>query len=270
MPPIVYNPTTIIYNDKLKTIIREIKSNHPQQISLLGTVFASMRAVNPNTHTYIRDILDEYHDKFDFTTPTKSFKNQDYFALFMCLITDDLDINDCWETVMELMDIEQVDDIRHSIDCTCCCGHFIQELCMLASGPNSCIVGNCCVEKNVIKNPSTNPMLKDKFKQIQKHQRDSRKEYIEKLKVEAEKAEREAEKLKREMETIEFKKQNPTKCTNCKKYCKAEYQFCYTCMSINKGHVKCECGTYYDKKYKKCFKCNNAQSERLQCSQNAN
>jgi hypothetical protein len=238
--------TTIIFNDKLKEVVSQVRRENWGLVNILGEVDACIRDGEINANRGIREAFDVHIGRLDFNHPQTSFKKQDYFVLFMCVISSRLDEINKWEELIAKSDIRGVEVILRAQDCTCCCGQPIKDICMMISDNSGCIVGNCCVQKNLISNPACNPSLVEKFKAIKKHQKDAKKAF-----------ELEQEKEQKLQLIVDFKLQNPTKCYGCNKGCKKEYQFCYGCNAIKKGMVLCKegCGNYHDKKYKKCFKC---------------
>ena len=236
------NRTSIIFNDNLKDIIREIKDEFSSLINNLGNIKVD------NPFKAVRKGLDKAFSRFDFGISSKSsFNKPDYFALFMCLINDDLDNVSSWEGVMTKLDIDE--GYNHQVmDYTCCCGQHIQHSCIIFLKDKSCVVGNCCVEKNLITNAFTSIAVQEKIKLKLKTIKKKQKEQTEQIK-------QTQIKKQKEDELSEFKSKYPTKCYECHGFCKEEYDRCYKCKSVKDGKVQCACGSYHDKKYKRCFTC---------------
>lgn len=220
------NKTTIVFNDKLKTIIKRFNREYSFIIRDLTAEYKYNDPDRPDQ--VIRNKFDTLFKEFDYgVEKKKAFKNPDYFALFMCIIQKNIDNLSCWEDVM--ISVREVDLGYNGGKHTCCCGKIIEHSCFVESGL-PCIVGNCCVQKNLI----TNKLIYDKFKLIKKQQ----------------KAET---KLKKE---DEFKLNNPMSCPICYKYC-GRYPTCYPCKIVREKLIMCGCKLHYkDPKYPRCYTCN--------------
>jgi hypothetical protein len=239
--------TTIIFNDKLKEVVEQVRRENWGMVNILGDVDACLRDSKINANREIREAFDAQINRINFNRPQKAFKKQDYFALFMCVISPHLDDINTWEELIAKKDIRGVEGMRRARDCTCCCGQYIQDICMMVTDNSGCIVGNCCVEKHIITNPASDPSLVEKFKAIKKLQKDDKKAF----KIEQEK---EANRIR----VLAFKNRFPTLCIKCNCWKNPKYDLCYSCAMEEKGYIECkgdDCGNYHDKKYKKCFNC---------------
>ena len=238
--------TKIVFNSKLKSVVEKVHREQWHHINTLGDVDFCIVGSQINSNRAVREAFDEEIGNLDFIG-TRSFRKSDYFALFMAVIPTDLDGIESWEELIATKDIRPVESIRRARDCSCVCGQHIQDICAMVTDTSGCIVGNCCVMKNLIKSPASHPSLAEKYKQIVKRQRQDKKE----VKLEQYK---EIERLR----GIEFKKQHPTRCYGCSGWAKPEYALCYECNARGKGHVECKggCGGFHDKKYPRCFNCN--------------
>ena len=249
--------TKIVFNEKLKTVVEKVHREQWHHISTLGDVDFCKVDGEINSNRAVREAFDDEIDNLDFIG-TRSFRKSDYFALFMAVISPDLDGIESWEALIATKDIRPVESIRRARDCSCVCGQCIQDICAMVTDTSGCIVGNCCVMKNLIKSPASHPSLGEKFKQIVKRQRKDKNE----AKLEQEKEKKRV--LKEEADEIEriaklnFKETYPLKCFECHGYKPAKYDLCFGCSSRKKGHVECKggCGGFHDKKYSKCFNCN--------------
>ena len=240
--PTNVNKTTIKFDDTLKSVITRIKEDHRVLINGLGEIDEDQPA------RVLRNKIDASFNEFNFTIPNKtSFKKPDYFAIFMCIISPDIDELERWEQVMDNKDID-IGFNHPTMDYTCCCGQAIKQSCLVFFNKTSCVVGNCCVEKNLIANMTKDSDVKKtislKLKKIRKKQ----KEEIEQFK-------KDQIKIQEEQAIAEFKKNHPTKCYICRKNCKREYTRCYSCKSLSEGKVRCDCGSFRDKKFKMCYTC---------------
>ena len=249
--------TKIVFNSKLKTVVEKVHREQWHHINTLGDVDFCKVDGEINSNRAVREAFDDEIDNLDFIG-TRSFRKSDYFALFMAVISPDLDGIESWEALIATKDIRPVESIRRARDCSCVCGQCIQDICAMVTDTSGCIVGNCCVMKNLIKSPASHPSLAEKFKQIVKRQRKDKNE----AKLEQEKEKKRV--LKEEADEIEriaklnFKETYPLKCFECHGYKPAKYDLCFGCSSRKKGHVECKggCGGFHDKKYSKCFNCN--------------
>lgn len=224
-----YNPinkTSLVFNEKLKTNIKKLRQEYSSIIRDLTTSYKHTDPDRPDQ--VIRCMFDTLFNEFDYDgVRKKAFKNPDYFALFMCLININIDQLSCWEEVMK--SVGEVGLGYNGIKHTCCCGKVIEHSCFIQS-ELPCIVGNCCVEKNLI----TNDLLADKFKLIKKQQ----------------KAET---KLKKDEE---FKINNPGLCPVCRVNKCGNWPTCHPCKIVIEKLIKCGCGKYFESKYPRCWTCN--------------
>lgn len=227
------NITNIKFDEKLKSIIRKIKEEHTALLNGLGDL------AKDQPDKVLRDKIAERFSEFNFIVANKtSFNKPDYFAIFMCLINSKLDTLHAWEDVMDDMDI--ADGFNHPhLDYTCCCGQSIKQSCLVIYDASSCIVGNCCVEKNLIAN--TNGRAKE--------------ELMLKFKIIVKKQKVQIKKRKEEQKITEFKTNHPNKCYDCRRFCNRKYTRCYGCKSKLEGKIKCDCGSYCDTKFKQCYDC---------------
>lgn len=249
--------TKIVFNSKLKSVVEKVHREQWHHINTLGDVAFCKVDGEINSSRAVREAFDEEIDNLDFIGP-RSFLKSDYFALFMAVICPDLEGIDSWEALIATKDIRPVENIRRARDCTCVCGQHIRDICAMVTDTSGAIVGNCCVLKNLIKSPASNPALVEKFRLIVRRQRQDKKE----AKLEQEREEKRI--LKEEADEIErvtklnFKEAFPLKCFECHGYKPAKYDLCFGCSSRKKGHIECKggCGGFHDKKYSKCFNCN--------------
>ena len=242
------NRTAIKFDDKLKSIISDISRDYNDEINKLGTFNKSGGYDRENPSRFLRGLFDASFNTINFTTPKTSFNKPDYFALFMCLINDNINEINRWEDVMENLEIDI--GLNHNLkDYTCCCGQAIKHSCLVYLGDKGCIVGNCCVEKNIITNDiislEKRNKLSKKFKKIKQQQKD-----------EIEKRKKKELEQQEQLKIDEFKKDFPYECYDCKGNCKPQYERCYKCSCKKKGMIPCSCGSgFHDKKYKRCFEC---------------
>ena len=250
--------TTIIFNDKLKEVVQKVRRENWGLVNTLGDVDACLLDGEINANRGIREAFDAEISRIEFTCPKKAFKKQDYFALFMCVISPHLDDITTWEELISKKDIRGIETLRRARDCTCCCGQPIQDICMMVSDNSGCVVGNCCVEKNNITNPASDPSLVEKFKAIKKYQKDGKKAFKIEQEKEAKRKIAEQEKEAERVRVLTFKERFPTLCIKCNSWKTPQYDMCYVCSMEERGHVKCQgedCKKYHDKKYKRCFEC---------------
>ena len=258
------NDTTIIFNDKLKSLYDYIHENHNDVIEQLSDL-SECKFANPE----MRLIFDKHKDKLDFSTNNKNFEKPEYFALICGLVSDYNNYNK-WEEIMYYFDdVETInhftndfdEDIRNNgnFKSTCICGKSIEEICYLYKDGNIIlIVGNVCVKKYIITNK--NHPLHKKFKKERKKLREQKKIYKQK-KEEYEKLISEFRKCndcneynipidepiykkvclecfksKNEIERLNDKKETHKPCEICKEYkVKKKYErskYCWNCLRV--------------------------------------
>ena len=84
------NRTSIKFDDNLKRIINDISKDYNDEINKLGTFNKSGGYDRENPSRFLRGLFDASFNTINFTSPKTSFNKPDYFALFMCLINDNI------------------------------------------------------------------------------------------------------------------------------------------------------------------------------------
>lgn len=281
-----WNDTTIIFNDKLKSLYDYIHENHNDVIDQLSDL-SECKFANPE----LRLIFDKHKDKLDFSTNNKKFEKPEYFALICGLVSDYNNYNK-WEEIMYYFDdVETInhftndydEDIRNNrnFKSTCICGQSIEEICYLYKDGNiNLIVGNVCVKKYIITNK--NHPLHKKFKKERKKLREQKKIYKQK-KEEYEKLISEFRKCndcnkynipidepsykkiclecfksknKHKPKTLLEKMKTHKLCVNCNEYkVKKEYERMKYCWDCTKQCSNPDCKKRILAKYSLCFNC---------------
>jgi len=261
----LWNNTTIIFNDKLKSLYDEIHENHSDLIYQLSDI-SRCKFANPE----IRLIFDKNKDKLDYSTDNEKLKKPDYFALICGLVSDYNNYNR-WEEIMYYFDdidakinafTNEYDEFLENSDSynsTCICGKIINEICYLyKDGDIKLIIGNVCVKKHIITNK--NHPLHKKYKKVRKKLKEQKKIYKQK-KEEYEKLISEFRKCndcneynipidepiykkvclecfksKNEIKRLNDKKETHKPCEICKEYkVKKEYErskYCWNCLRV--------------------------------------
>jgi len=181
----MWNDTTIIFNDKLKSLYDDIHENHIDLIDQLSDI-SRCRFANPE----MRLVFDKNKDKLDYSTDIVKLKKPEYFALICGLVSDYNNYNR-WEEVMYYFDDidgkinvftnDYDEHIRNSGNyrTTCICGQTIGEICYLYNdGDIKLIIGNVCVKKHIITNK--NHPLHKKYKKVRKKFKEQKKIYKQK------------------------------------------------------------------------------------------
>jgi len=281
----LWNNTTIIFNDKLKSLYDEIHENHSDLIYQLSDI-SRCKFANPE----MRLIFDKNKDKLDYSTNNEKLKKPEYFALICGLVSDYNNYNR-WEEIMYYFDdidgkicafTNEYDEFLENSDnynSTCICGQRIAEICYLyKDGDIKLIIGNVCVKKHIITNK--NHPLHKKYKKVRKKIR-TEKEINKKKKEEYEKLISEYRKCmdcnkfnipinepsvkKRckncyisinESKRLNDRKKTHKPCEICKKYkVKIEYErmkYCWDCTKYCSGT---NCKKRILAKYSLCFNC---------------
>lgn len=283
----MWNDTTIIFNDKLKSLYDDIHENHIDLIDQLSDISRCTFA-NPE----MRLVFDKNKDKLDYSTDIVKFKRQEYFALICGLVSDYNNYNR-WEQIMNYFDDVKAkiivftndydEDIRNygNYNTTCICGQPIKEICYLyKDGKIKLIIGNVCVKKYIITNKK-HPLYK-KFKKERKKLKEQKKIYKQK-KEEYEKLISEFRKCndcnkynisinepsykkiclecfksknKHKPKTLVEKMKTHKQCVNCNEYkVKKEYErmkYCWDCTKYCSGT---NCKKRILAKYSLCFNC---------------
>jgi hypothetical protein len=283
----MWNDTTIIFNDKLKSLYDDIHENHIDLIDQLSDISRCTFA-NPE----MRLVFDKNKDKLDYSTDIVKFKRQEYFALICGLVSDYNNYNR-WEQIMNYFDDVKAkiivftndydEDIRNygNYNTTCICGQPIKEICYLyKDGKIKLIIGNVCVKKYIITNKK-HPLYK-KFKKERKKLKEQKKIYKQK-KEEYEKLISEFRKCndcnkynisinepsykkiclecfksknKHKPKTLVEKMKTHKQCVNCNEYkVKKEYERMKYCWDCTKQCSNPDCKKRILAKYSFCFNC---------------
>jgi len=281
----LWNDTTIIFNDKLKSLYDDIHENHIDLIDQLSDI-SRCKFANPE----MRLIFDKNKDKLDYSTDNKKFEKPEYFALICGLVSDYNNYNR-WEEIMYYFDDidgkicaftnDYDEDIRNnrSLKSTCICGQRIEEICYLfKDGDIKLIIGNVCVKKHIITNK--NHPLHKKYKKVRKKIR-TEKKINKKKKEEYEKLISEYRKCmdcnkfnipinepsvkKRckncyisinESKRLNDRKKTHKPCEICKKYkVKIEYERMKYCWDCTKQCSGTNCKKRILAKYSLCYNC---------------
>lgn len=283
----MWNDTTIIFNDKLKSLYDDIHENHIDLIDQLSDISRCTFA-NPE----MRLVFDKNKDKLDYSTDIVKFKRQEYFALICGLVSDYNNYNR-WEQIMNYFDDVKAkiivftndydEDIRNygNYNTTCICGQPIKEICYLyKDGKIKLIIGNVCVKKYIITNKK-HPLYK-KFKKERKKLKEQKKIYKQK-KEEYEKLISEFRKCndcnkynisinepsykkiclecfksknKHKPKTLVEKMKTHKQCVNCNEYkVKKEYERMKYCWDCTKQCSNPDCNKRILAKYSLCFNC---------------
>jgi len=227
------NKTTIVFDDKFKTIIKEI-----QKIKEIDTNdIYELLEFQSNMREYIKE------------TYPNLIKNKfpDFFGVFIAL-TLDIDNYDKWEDVSEKFELKEIFDtslnIPDNLDFKCACGHSIHKdnmyIVFNEKSNIKILLGSTCIDKNKI--------VYD-FKRI-KQERKLKLKKIEKDKCAAWNDYNES--IKNEREKINLLNK-PNECKMCLIEIKKPYIYCYGCrIDI---FDKCDCGTSKRKNFNKCYNC---------------
>jgi len=281
----LWNNTTIIFNDKLKSLYDEIHENHSDLIDKLSDL-SECKFANPE----MRLIFDKHKDELDYSTNNEKLKKPEYFALICGLVSDYNNYNR-WEEIMYYFDdidakitvfTNEYDEFLENSDkynSTCICGQRIAEICYLyKDGDIKLIIGNVCVKKHIITNK--NHPLHKKYKKVRKKLKEQKKinkkkkEEYEKLISEFRKC-MDCNKFNIPINEPSFKKtckdcyisKNKSKrlndrekthkpCEICKKYkVKIEYERMKYCWDCTKQCSGTNCNKRILAKYSLCYNC---------------
>ena len=157
----IVNITKIVFDDKLKSFISEIKagmSNEIDYLSELGSASIHPQDNQAGQH-YFRNYFKENKSSLNYINNKTQLSKQDMFALFTCLVID-IDKLTVWEDVFNTANIDDVSGNRpdeednRKFEFTCVCGQQIMDICKLECPitTRSIVVGYCCVRKNLISN----------------------------------------------------------------------------------------------------------------------
>ena len=204
------NETTIIYDEKLFTLLEKIRKQ-------FDTDNLCSSGYSDRVYREIRGFIYENIHHLNHTKKPNC-NNKDYFAIFIALIADYRNYNE-WEELMNAChNMEDVPD-HESEDygtLTCCCGHNITNVYSIQnkSTGKTVIVGRDCVRKNMI----TNEDVLDQVKNIYKIKNKRRK-------------------------MIKELKEKYNQCEQCKKFCiekdKIHWKMCRRCYTGYLPRGKC-------------------------------
>ena len=165
------NQTDIIFDDALKRYITNIKIKYSCEIEELANLESALISNLCGQHffrTYFRD----HKLHLNYISITPRLVKPDMFALFTCLI---IEINNLssWEEVFNNPTVDDVIgqlpedyDDSSTYEHTCVCGQHIKNICRMGSPVSrlSLIVGNCCIQKNLITNEPAQVYIKNASK----------------------------------------------------------------------------------------------------------
>ena len=184
------NVTRIMFDDKLKAFIKEIKATMGSEIDFLSElVSASLDIPHDEGQRFFRNYFKENKDALNYINDKPVMAKPDIFALFTCLMIDISKLT-IWEDVFKEAFIDDVsgqrleyEDESRTFNYTCVCGQHIMEICRLNSPDSrrSVVVGNCCVRKNLICNPQAQEYIKDAAKRKRKTLADQKKRALKQL-----------------------------------------------------------------------------------------